>query len=198
MRYDCLNALAESDIEKIIGILQHIDFARIISIAQRIAEALEKGAKVMLCGNGGSASQAQHLAAELVCRFKFERRAFDARALTTDTSILTAQANDSGFDTVFERQVEACGLRGDILIGLSTSGNSQNIINAIRMAKQMGLYTIAFTGEDRESSIAAIADEVLYVESPDTPRIQEAHLVIGHIVCEIVELLLTSLREREL
>ena len=141
----------------------------------------------MFCGNGGSASQAQHLAAELVCKFRLTRKAYDAMSLTTDTSIITAQSNDYSFDTIFERQVEAHGKKGDVLIGLSTSGNSPNVIKAIEKAKQLGVYTIAFLGNNNKCKIAGIADMALYIKSSDTPRIQEAHITAGHIICDIIE-----------
>jgi len=163
------------------------DGSKIVEIAQRIVTCYSKSGKVMLCGNGGSASQAQHLAAELVSKFRLKRPALSAIALTTDSSILTAQANDVGFETVFERQVEAHGRKGDVLIALSTSGNSPNIVKALKAAKCMGIVAVVFTGSNRKCLASRIADEVLFVESGDTPRIQEAHLVAGHILCDIVE-----------
>ena len=141
----------------------------------------------MFCGNGGSASQAQHLAAELVCKFSRDRAPLSAVALTTDTSILTAQANDVGFETVFERQVEAHGKKGDVLIALSTSGNSPNVVRALEAANKKSLGTIAFTGNNPHCKIARMADLVLFVKTNDTPKIQEAHIVAGHIVCDLVE-----------
>ena len=167
--------------------IKSTDGSKIVEIAQKLVRCYRRGGKVMFCGNGGSASQAQHLAAELVSKFRLKRPALSAIALTTDSSILTAQANDVGFETVFERQVEAHGRKGDVLIALSTSGNSPNIVKALKAAKSMGIVTVVFTGSKRKCLASRIADEVLFVESGDTPRIQEAHLVAGHILCDIVE-----------
>jgi D-sedoheptulose 7-phosphate isomerase len=167
--------------------IKSTDGSKIVEIAQKLVRCYRRGGKVMLCGNGGSASQAQHIAAELVSKFRLKRPALSAIALTTDSSILTAQANDVGFETVFERQVEAHGRKGDVLIALSTSGNSPNVVKALKAAKSMGLVTVVFTGSNRKCIASRIADEVLFVESSDTPRIQEAHLFAGHILCEIVE-----------
>ena len=187
MSTDSNASMVEDSIRESTDTIHSLDQSKIIAIASRIASSLLEGHKVMFCGNGGSASQAQHFAAELVCKFRTERKAFDAIALTTDTSILTAQSNDYSFDTVFSRQVEAHGRKGDVLVGLSTSGNSQNVIHAIMAAKGIGIRTIALIGDDKECKLAKIADEVLYVNSSDTPRIQEAHLAAGHMICELVE-----------
>ncbi len=151
-----------------------------------IIAALKTGGKVVFFGNGGSAADAQHLAGELVGRFKLERLALPAIALTTNTSILTALANDYGYETVFSRQVEALVQENDVVIGLSTSGNSPNVIEAIKTAKMKGAKTIGLTG-GRGGKLAEVTDLVLAVPSDDTPRIQEAHITIGHIVCELVE-----------
>ena len=167
--------------------IRSTDGLKIVEIAQRLVRCYMRDGKVMFCGNGGSASQAQHLAAELVSKFRFKRPALNAIALTTDSSILTAQANDFGFETVFERQVEAHGRKGDVLIALSTSGNSLNIVKALKAANSIGLVTVVFTGSNRKCLASRIADAVLFVESSFTPRIQEAHLVAGHIICDIVE-----------
>jgi len=167
--------------------ISKLDEKSIEEIAQKIIGCYKAGGKVMFCGNGGSASQAQHLAAELVCKFRLKRNAYDAMSLTTDTSILTAQSNDYGFDSIFERQVEAHGKKGDILVGLSTSGNSPNVVKAMELAKKLGVYTIGIIGNNRECNIAKIADKVLFIESSDTPRIQEAHITAGHIICDLVE-----------
>jgi D-sedoheptulose 7-phosphate isomerase len=167
--------------------IRSMDTSKVAEIAQKIVKCYRKDGKVMFCGNGGSASQAQHLAAELVSKFRLKRPALDALALTTDTSILTAQANDIGFETVFERQVEAHGRKGDVLVGLSTSGRSENVVRAFLLARKKGLATVAFVGNDRSSRLACIADDVLFVQSDDTPRIQEAHIVAGHIICDLVE-----------
>ncbi len=158
----------------------------ILKITERIIYVLRNGKKVLLCGNGGSAADAQHIAAELVCRFQTNRRALPAIALTTDTSILTAVGNDFGFETLFSRQVEALGKEGDILIGLSTSGSSKNVALAMHRAKQMGLITIAFIGQN-PGYVSESADLVLRIPSEITARIQEGHATVGHIICDLVE-----------
>ncbi len=155
-------------------------------LADVCIDSLNNGGKVLFCGNGGSAADAQHLAAELIGRYKLNRRAIAALALTTDTSILTALGNDYGYDTIFARQVEGLGRRGDVLIGLSTSGNSRNVLNAMGKASQMGLVTAAFTGEDG-GEMARIADHVLRVPSRVTNHIQEMHITCGHLLCELIE-----------
>jgi D-sedoheptulose 7-phosphate isomerase len=152
-----------------------------------ISEQLKSGNKVFFFGNGGSASDAQHLAAEFVVRYKKERNPMAAIALTTDTSILTAHANDFSFDTVFDRQIIALATPGDIAIGLSTSGNSTNVINGIKAAQQVGCKTYAFTG-DNGGLLKNIADECICVPSDETARIQEGHILIGHWLCEALDL----------
>ena len=156
--------------------------------AQILIDALQAGHKILIMGNGGSAADAQHFAAEMVGRFLLERKALPAIALTTDTSILTAVGNDYGFDDVFKRQVEALALPGDVLIGLSTSGNSKNIKRALEVGKDIGAITIGLLGRDG-GEIASISDFNLTVPSTETPRIQEAHLVMIHILCDLVELI---------
>ncbi|MFA5145210.1 MAG: D-sedoheptulose 7-phosphate isomerase [Candidatus Omnitrophota bacterium] len=158
----------------------------ILEIANIIIDALKKNGKVILFGNGGSASDSQHIAAELVGRFKKDRTALPAISLTTNTSILTSIANDYGYDIVFARQVEALAQKNDIIIGISTSGKAKNIACGIRQAKKMGLKTIALTGSDG-GELVKIADFSLIVPSSVTARIQEAHITIGHIICELVE-----------
>lgn len=143
--------------------------------------------KLLLCGNGGSASDAQHIATEFVSRFYLERKAIDAETLTVNTSSLTAIGNDYTFDRVFSRQVEAKGRPGDVLIGLSTSGTSKNVIAAFEAAKKIGMKNICFTGEKAPASLDELCDVVLRVPSSSTPRIQECHILIGHIICEYVE-----------
>ena len=179
--------LVDESLKESADAIRSMDTSKVAEIAQKIVRCYRKGGKVMFCGNGGSASQAQHLAAELVSKFRLIRPAFSALALTTDACILTAQANDIGFETVFERQVEAHGRKGDVLVGLSTSGRSENVVKAFLLARKNGLVTVAFVGNDRKSRLALVADEVLFVQSDDTPRIQEAHIVAGHIICDIVE-----------
>lgn len=162
----------------------------IANAADVIAEVFLSGRKLLLCGNGGSAADCQHMAAELVSRLSkdIERRALPAIALTTDTSFLTAFGNDCGFEGIFERQIEALGSAGDILIGISTSGNSSNVIRAVEAAKKRNMHTIALTGNG--GRLAATADIVIAVPSTDTQYIQEAHLAVEHILCELVELAL--------
>ncbi len=155
---------------------------------EMIVGSYKEGGKLFLCGNGGSAADAQHLAAELVGRFYLERRAWSAEALTTNTSIITALANDYGYDSVFARQIEAKAGRGDILIGITTSGTSRNICNAFKQAKNMGVKTILMTGELPEyCDILKYTDCMLGVPSKDTARIQEMHIMAGHVICEFVE-----------
>lgn len=149
-------------------------------------ESMKNGGKVMFCGNGGSAADSQHLAAELVGRYKMNRPALNSIALTTDTSILTAVGNDFGYDTIFERQVEGLGKKGDILIGLSTSGNSKNVLLAMEKAKQMGIKTVAMTGE-KGGKMKDFADFSINVPSDTTNHIQEMHIAVGHIVCGFIE-----------
>lgn len=142
--------------------------------------------KTILAGNGGSAADAQHIAAELVGRYGFDRPSIPSLALTTDTSCLTAIGNDYGYDMVFSRQLEGMGQEGDLFIGISTSGNSKNIINAFISAKNMGITTVALVGRDG-GEMAKIADIALIVPSDSTPRIQESHILIGHIICDVIE-----------
>ena len=155
-------------------------------VADICKNALDKGHKILFCGNGGSAADAQHLAAELVGRFVKERESLPAIALTKDTSILTAVANDYSYDDVFSRQVAGLGQAGDVLIGISTSGNSKNVVKATELARQKGLKTVAFTGEGG-GKLGALCDAVIAVPSKTTARIQEMHIMVGHIICEIVE-----------
>jgi len=159
---------------------------RLIAIIKLIAEAFENGNKIMLFGNGGSAAEAQHLAAEFVNRFLMERPPLPAIALSTDSSILTSIGNDYSFSEVFSKQIVALGKEGDIAIGISTSGNSANVIRAIEAAKEMGIETVALTGNDG-GDLAKVANYSLIVPSNSTPCIQEVHMVIGHILCEMVE-----------
>lgn len=159
---------------------------QVIEIAGLVKKTLAGGKKILLCGNGGSAAEAQHIAAEFVGRFVKERKALPSIALTTDTSILTSVANDYSYDTVFARQVEALGQEGDILFLLSTSGNSKNCLAACQSAKARGIKTIAMTGA-KGGQIKALADLCLCVPSDVTSHIQEVHLVVLHAVCEMVD-----------
>ena len=158
----------------------------ILRITEKMIQVFQTGNKVLICGNGGSAADAQHIAAELVGRFQVDRSGLPAIALTTDTSILTSIGNDYGFETIFSRQVEALGQKGDILIGFSTSGSSKNVVLAMKKAKQMGLITIAFVGQN-QGPVSGTADIALQIPSQITARIQEGHQMVGHIVCDLVE-----------
>jgi len=151
-----------------------------------VIETLKNGNKILLCGNGGSAADAQHISAELTGRYKTERRGLAGIALTTDTSALTAIANDYGYNRVFDRQVEALAREGDLLIGISTSGNSANIISAFEVAKELGCKTIGLSGRDG-GAMNSKCDLNLIVPSDDTPRIQEMHILIGHTICQAVD-----------
>ncbi len=158
----------------------------IASVAGAICSALESGNKVMLYGNGGSAADAQHIAAEWVGRFQRERRPLPAVALTTNTSILTAVANDYGYDQVFARQVRALGVRGDVAIAISTSGNSPSVLLATAAANEMGIETVGFTGNDG-GKLGPLVKHHLNVPHRSTARVQEIHIMMGHILCELVD-----------
>lgn len=155
-------------------------------IAQAIIASLKKGGKVLIFGNGGSAADSQHFAAELVGRFQKERQALAAIALTTNSSIITALANDYDFDTIFKRQIEALGKKGDVAIGISTSGQAKNVIKGLQEARKIGLFTVALTGI-RGSNLKSLSDITLQVKSDNTPHIQEAHILIIHTICKLVE-----------
>jgi len=166
--------------------LLHTKVDEIMEITRQIIDSLKKGGKVILFGNGGSASDSQHIAAELIGRFKKDRNALAAIALTTNTSILTSLANDYSYEIIFSKQIEALGQKNDIAIGISTSGKAKNVALGIKQAKKMGLKTVALSGGDG-GEIVKLADTSLLVPSPVTARIQEAHITIGHIICEFVE-----------
>ena len=159
---------------------------QIVEIAQLMIDCLKKDGKVIVFGNGGSASDSQHIAAELVGRFKKDRSALAGIALTTNTSILTSLANDYGYDVVFSRQVEALGKKNDVVLGISTSGKAENVALGIKQAKKMGIKTVALSGGDG-GDIVKLADVSLVVPSKITARIQEAHITIAHIICEMIE-----------
>ena len=159
--------------------------SKIEQLALLIVSSLKKGGKIMFIGNGGSAADSQHMAAEYVSRFAFDRKGLPGIALTTDTSILTAIGNDYSFDNVFSRQLNALGNKGDILIAYSTSGRSLNIVKAINEAKSMGIYSVLFTG--LEGSALSNADLTIASPSSSTPHIQEGHLILGHLLCYLVE-----------
>ena len=173
---------------------EHIEVAKktkeLLSLVEKAGEicieALKNGGKIILCGNGGSAADAQHIAAELSGRFKKERRALAGIAITTDTSALTAIGNDYGYEFVFSRQVEAIGQKGDVLIGISTSGNSKNVINAIESAKKIGMKIITLTGKDG-GKMKDMGDVNIIIPSNNTPRIQEMHILLGHMICALID-----------
>ncbi|WLQ13830.1 D-sedoheptulose 7-phosphate isomerase [Hahella aquimaris] len=158
---------------------------KVLRLGQVCVEVYKRGNKVILAGNGGSAADAQHIAAEFVSRFEFDRPGLPALAVTTDTSMLTAIGNDYGYERVFARQVEANAKPGDLFIGITTSGNSKNILVALESAKEMDLITAAFAGSG--GKVQDLAEHVINVPSMHTPRIQECHIMIGHIICGIVE-----------
>ena len=158
----------------------------IVRFAEVCTAALKAGRKVLFCGNGGSAADSQHLAAELIGRFQKERRGLPGIALTTDTSILTAVGNDYGFDSVFSRQVEALALPGDVVVGLSTSGNSPNVVRALEAAKAIGAVTVGLTGRNG-GKLARTSDICIKVPAEVTARVQEGHSLIGHIVCQLID-----------
>lgn len=158
----------------------------IAAVGEKLVTAMRNGNTLFLCGNGGSAGDAQHIAAELVGRFTKERRALPAVALTTNTSALTALGNDYEYAIVFSRQLEAFGKAGDVLIGISTSGNSPNVLHALQTAQRLGMVTVGLTGETG-GKMKEAAEHCICVPSRDTARIQESHILIGHVLCEIVE-----------
>ena len=158
----------------------------VLRAVDAMVDALTQGGRVLLCGNGGSAAEAQHLAAELGGRFLRERGPLDAEALHGNTSLLTAVANDYGYAEIYSRLVHAKGRRGDVLVGMSTSGNSPNIVEALKAAHDVGMRTIGMTGAGG-GALAALSDVLIAVPSKSTPRIQECHLLLGHVICELVE-----------
>jgi D-sedoheptulose 7-phosphate isomerase len=162
--------------------------ARIVAAAKTVASALSNGHKVLLFGNGGSAADAQHLAAEFVNRFRIERPPLAAIALTTDTSIITSIGNDYHFDDIFAKQIRAIGQVGDVAIGISTSGNSPNVVRAIEAAKEMDLITVGLAG--RGGELAKVAETCFKVKSDTTARVQEAHIIWGHMLCDLVDRIL--------
>jgi D-sedoheptulose 7-phosphate isomerase len=182
---------ARDEISKAVALLQAMQsddalLATIHNVGAACATSIKRGGKVMFCGNGGSAGDSQHLAAELVGKLVFNRPAMAGLALTVDTSALTAIGNDFGYEHVFARQIEGLGRPGDVLVGLSTSGGSKNVIRAFEAAKAKGIVTIAMTGAKR-GPIAELADHWISVPHTETQKIQEGHIVIGHIFCALVE-----------
>jgi D-sedoheptulose 7-phosphate isomerase len=182
-------------LEEHLSVVKQLELAfELLSVvATRMCHALQSGHMVFWCGNGGSAADCQHLAAELVGRFRRERKGLASIALTTDSSILTSVGNDYGYDYVFARQVEALCRPGDLLVGISTSGNSSNVCSAISRARDIGTYIFAMTGKGG-GHLARLADICLQVPSSDTARIQESHILMGHLLCDLIE---TQIDENE-
>jgi D-sedoheptulose 7-phosphate isomerase len=182
-----VRSLIQSSIAVKQELLQDVELvASVAEVSKLIVAALMQGHKILLLGNGGSAADAQHIAAEFVGRFAFDRPALPALALSVNTSCVTAIGNDYGFGLVFSRQIEALGQKGDVAIGISTSGNSANVLHAMSTSRKMGLYTVALAGRTGGSLKGAV-DHCLCVPSTETARIQECHILIGHIICELVE-----------
>jgi D-sedoheptulose 7-phosphate isomerase len=182
-----VGALIEASIATKQSLLKSFEtVATIAKVSEILVDALKHGNKVLLAGNGGSAADAQHIAAELVGRFAFDRPALPALALSVNSSCVTAIGNDYGFDQVFSRQIEALARTGDVFIGISTSGNSPNVVRAVSVARKMGSHTVALTGSNG-GKLKGAADHCICAPSNETPRIQECHILIGHIVSELVE-----------
>lgn len=186
-----MHSLIHDEIQKLASLLLHIQndaalLKTVQSIADTCTHALRQGNKILFAGNGGSAADSQHLAAELVSRLRYNRPGLAAIALTTDTSALTAIGNDYGYETVFSRQVEAIGQAGDVFIGITTSGKSPNILRALEAARAKQLITVGFTGKT-SPMLAERCDQVVNVPSSETPKIQECHIMFGHIICAIIE-----------
>ena len=163
--------------------------SNLILLAEKVAQAFTSDRKLLLCGNGGSAADAQHIAAEFVNRYALERPSLPAVALTTDTSVITSIANDYSFDDIFSKQVKAIGMEGDVLLAISTSGNSENLLSAVKGARKQGMYTAGFIGNGG-GRLAELVDLALVVKSKETPRIEEAHTLAGHILCHLVDYIL--------
>ena len=172
-------AILEQTVEQTADVIEQITDA--------ILRCFRQGNKLLICGNGGSAADAQHVAGEFVNRFRYDHAALPAIALTTDTSILTCIGNDSAFENIFSRQVEALAKPGDILVGISTSGGSPNVFKALETARTLGVTTVAFTGQKGRERMGAICDYCFAVPSSDTPRIQESHIFVWHVICGVVE-----------
>ncbi len=182
-----ISQLIQSSIDTKKKLLENKEMLQTITkVAEITANALHQGNKALFCGNGGSAADAQHIAAELSGRFYTDRDPLYAEALHVNTSFLTAVANDYSYDVVYSRMLKGCGRKGDILFAISTSGNSKNIVNAIEEAKKQGMITIGMTGESG-GKMREMCDYMLRVPSNDTPRIQESHILIGHIICQLIE-----------
>lgn len=176
----------ENAIKNLTELLNSDYIDKLSAVSMEIAEVVKTGNKILIAGNGGSAADSQHFAAELVGRFVTERQGLSAIALTTDTSIITSIANDYAYDKIFSRQIEALGKKGDIFIGISTSGNSENIVEAVVQAKTMGIKTIGFLGKDG-GKLAGICDEALIVPCKTTARVQEAQELSYHLICQVID-----------
>ena len=182
-----IKKIIQSSIDVKLAVLENsILLKTILTITDVMVAALKSDRRIYFCGNGGSAADAQHLAAELTGRFYTDRKALAAEALHCNTSYLTAVANDYGFDEIYARMIEGIAQEGDVLVGLSTSGNSKNIINAFEKAKEQNVITVSFTGETG-GVLKPLSNYCINVPSSDTPRIQETHILIGHIICQLVE-----------
>ena len=189
--YDNIGAYCDDYLQQLARAGASIDHDKLTKAAELLNHAFEAGAWLFVCGNGGSAADAMHIAGELVGRYKRERRGYNAIALGVDVAVTTAWSNDYSFESIFERQVEALGAPGGVVWGLSTSGNSENVVRALIKAKDGGMQTLAMTGEGG-GRLAGIADILVAVPSSDTPRIQEVHTALYHYVCETVERRLTE------
>ena len=186
-----INEYISNQVKKSIDVKQKLlDSQELMDLIQEVAlkcvDIYKNGKKTLIAGNGGSAADAQHIAGEFVSRFYFDRPGLASMALTTDTSIMTAIGNDYGYEKLFSRQVQANGVKGDMFIGISTSGNSVNVIEALKECKEKGIITVGFTGE-KGGKMAEMCDFCIKVPSNETPRVQEAHILIGHIICAVVE-----------
>lgn len=186
-----INEYISNQVKKSIDVKQKLlDSQELMNLVQEVAlkcvEVYKNGNKTLIAGNGGSAADAQHIAGEFVSRFYFDRPGLASIALTTDTSIITAIGNDYGYEKLFSRQVQANGIKGDIFIGISTSGNSANVIEALKECKEKGIITVGLTGE-KGGKMAEMCDYCIKVPSNETPRVQETHILIGHIICAVVE-----------
>lgn len=188
MKSELTSELAKQAMESsssIAKIASDDSMAQIVKAADVIIDCLNNGGKVLICGNGGSAAESQHFAGELIGRYKAERKGLGAIALTADSTVVTAWSNDYSFETVFSRQIEALGKKEDVLVALSTSGNSANVIRAVETAKKIGMNTIAFTG--KKGKLSGLCDVSINIDSGETPRIQEGHLVAVHLICSIID-----------
>lgn len=189
MKQADMTAVAEHTLSEHLALAQRLDsafWAQVAAVAARLRDCLRADGAILWCGNGGSAADAQHLAAELVGRFERVRRSLRSVALTTDSSALTAIANDFGYDAVFSRQVEGIARRGDALIGISTSGNSANVIRAVRSARERGVHTVGLLGRDG-GQLADLCEQALIIPADNTARIQEMHILVGHVLCDLLE-----------